>query len=103
MGQWEEAKETEFTTDISVSLLSCDDVMGARLKELKKRNEKQSILAPVFQRSHSTIPWINHFLSDYQGILSYNPPNNFFGLSLDKTDHVIQNRPIVARRTMSAV
>lgn len=48
MGQWEEAKETEFTTDISVGLLSSDDVMGARLKELKKRNGKQSILAPVF-------------------------------------------------------
>ena len=28
----------------------------------------------------------------------YNPPNNFFGLSLDKTDHVIQNRTMVIRR-----
>ena len=24
-------------------------------------------------------------------IVCYNPPNNFCGLSLDKTDHVIQN------------
>ena len=28
----------------------------------------------------------------------YNPPNNFFGLSWDKTDHVIQNRTMVIRR-----
>ena len=28
----------------------------------------------------------------------YNTPNNFFGLSLDKTDHVIQNGTMVIRR-----
>ena len=28
----------------------------------------------------------------------YNPANNFFGLSLDKSDHVIQNRTMVVRR-----
>ena len=28
----------------------------------------------------------------------YNPPNNFCGLSLDKTDHVVQNRTMVIRR-----
>ena len=27
--------------------------------------------------------------------INYNPPNNFFGLSLDKTDHMIQNRTMV--------
>ena len=27
----------------------------------------------------------------------YNPPNNFFGLSLDKTDQVIQDRTMVIR------
>ena len=27
----------------------------------------------------------------------YNPTNNFFGLSLDKTDHVVQNRTMVFR------
>ena len=27
-----------------------------------------------------------------------NPPNNFFGLSLDKTDHMIQNGTMVIRR-----
>ena len=31
-------------------------------------------------------------------ILLYNPPNNFVGLSLDKTDQVIQNRAMVIRR-----
>ena len=32
----------------------------------------------------------------------YNPPNNFCGLSLDKTDHVIQNRTMVIRRYPSS-
>ena len=32
-------------------------------------------------------------------ILLYNPPNNFVGLSLDKTDQVIQNRAMVIRRS----
>ena len=32
------------------------------------------------------------------GIGSYNPPNNFCVLSLDKTDHVVQNRTMVIRR-----
>ena len=27
----------------------------------------------------------------------YNPPNNFCGLSLDKSDHVIENRTMVIR------
>ena len=38
---------------------------------------------------------------DYYGIfesgLSYDPPINFCGLSLDKTDHVIQNLTMVIR------
>ena len=34
----------------------------------------------------------------YGYICIYNPPNNFFGLSLDKTDHVKQNRTMVIRR-----
>ena len=28
---------------------------------------------------------------------NYKPPNNFCGLSLDKTDHVVQNRTMVVR------
>ena len=38
--------------------------------------------------------YITHALMD---IGNYNPPNNFCGLSLDKTNHVMQNRTMVIR------
>ena len=34
--------------------------------------------------------------ADFLAIDNYNPPNNFFGLSMGKTDHVKQNRTISA-------
>ena len=33
---------------------------------------------------------LNGLVTSYENILFYNPPNNFWELSLDKTDHVIQ-------------
>ena len=33
-----------------------------------------------------------------RNMFTCNSPNNFYGLSLDKTDHVVQNRTIVIRR-----
>ena len=40
---------------------------------------------------------LNDLVTSYENILFYNPPNNFWELSLDKTDHVIQNRTMDIR------
>ena len=37
-----------------------------------------------------------------ESIYIHNPPNNFCGLPLDKTDHVVQNRTMVIRRYPSS-
>ena len=55
------------------------------LARLKRTAKVQSVLCETFFE----ISWHN--------VTFYNPPINFCGLSLDKTDHVIQNRTMVTR------
>ena len=54
---------------------------------MSRVHSKRSSLRQLLGTVRITIKWW----------LMYNPPNNFFGFSMDKTDHVIQNRTMVIR------
>ena len=53
----------------------------------------------IYTHTHPYIYiYIYIYIYTYIHISIYNPSNNFFGLSLDKTDHMIQNWIMVTRR-----
>ena len=53
----------------------------------------------IFAHAFRPIASEQKYLVDYKYV--YNPPNNVCGLSLDKTDHVIQNQTVVITRYLA--
>ena len=78
---------------LSAAGISEDNGQGWKI--VRKRNSW-----PRSEASRATVKfWGQSFSRGHRGLfIFYNPPNNFCGLSLDKTDHGVENRTMDIRR-----